>query len=100
MTAKEIINHDQYLDGSFLFPNEKWNKFKYLNCTRYAMSNCYRVKNTETGRILKPCTKGKFRGLSLTLYGDDRKANSILMSKLWDDFDYTEKYTEYIYGAY
>lgn len=100
MTQEETLNHPQYFNSKYTFPGEEWQQIKYKDCTRYWKSTYYRIKNMDTGHILKPISQGRFRSLSVSLYGDNKKPNCILFSTLFKDFTFKEEYHEFIYDAF
>jgi hypothetical protein len=105
MTVIEIFEHPNYLDKNYKFEDEKWKSLSIEGFSSYRQSNYFRVKNIKTGNIIKVSEVVYQRYYSLKIMNDDGKPKTILMKKLFKDFNLhtrnnVNKGTEFIYGAF
>ena len=71
MTAKDIYEHPEYFNPEFAFPNEQWRPLHRARFTRYKQSNCFRVKNEDLNRIMKPTAYTSSKRFTMRLTDDN-----------------------------
>jgi len=105
MTAQEIFESEHYYDPYFTFKGEKWSSLKVPNFNKYQQSNCFRIRNARSLKILKPRNISSANRFDIRLYDDNGFFRYFNMNTLFDDFDIVVNYKaarskEFIFDAF
>ena len=90
MTAENAYSHPNYLNSNYSFTGERWVDIEGL--LKYQQSNYYRVRNKQSGHIMKPFEHGARKKFVFKLRDENDKIRTVLAKTLFEDFDIPTRY--------